>query len=508
MHIGFGTPAVWGAGGRGSNAPDWLRQAYNSPAQTGTAASPALAAIEQVAPQQVASLDPSIGLPQEAPTPYAPDQNAVAAALTNPQPAAPALGAPRTVADMPVAAPQQSGAPQGAGSPGEIRRGADGQTYQYAETTGMAGATGPSGWIRVNADAAGQQTAQAAPQDVSSLSPMAGGTAGTAPAGAPSGGFNPGMQAAIAKALSSPYASPGEKQIATLLLNQQMEQQSQANDPVRALQIQKLQQEVNAKPERKTVVVNGRLVDAQTGQEIASYPDQVKPTGNMQDYDAYAADEKAAGRQPLGRLEYEQAVRKSGASNINLNPGSDMFAGMPKDVRDEMFKRQASAQDAGDLINVTGQGLKLLDAGAITGAGSGAKIAAIKWAQALGVDVPADAVNNTEAYRSIMAKAVGKVIKQFGSGTGLSDADRQYAERLAGGDTTLNEPAIRRILAAGVKQAQGEIDRFTTTRDKVMKGDLGALLDVQVPEVPQNIVTPPPASGGTLQNGLKWSIEP
>jgi len=28
MHIGFGKPAVWGAGGRGANAPDWLRQAY------------------------------------------------------------------------------------------------------------------------------------------------------------------------------------------------------------------------------------------------------------------------------------------------------------------------------------------------------------------------------------------------------------------------------------------------------------------------------------------------
>ncbi len=28
MHIGFGAPAVWGAGGKSSNAPDWLRSAY------------------------------------------------------------------------------------------------------------------------------------------------------------------------------------------------------------------------------------------------------------------------------------------------------------------------------------------------------------------------------------------------------------------------------------------------------------------------------------------------
>ena len=28
MHVGFGTPGVWGAGGKGANAPEWLRAAY------------------------------------------------------------------------------------------------------------------------------------------------------------------------------------------------------------------------------------------------------------------------------------------------------------------------------------------------------------------------------------------------------------------------------------------------------------------------------------------------
>lgn len=29
FHIGFGSPGVWGAGGKGANAPQWLRDAYN-----------------------------------------------------------------------------------------------------------------------------------------------------------------------------------------------------------------------------------------------------------------------------------------------------------------------------------------------------------------------------------------------------------------------------------------------------------------------------------------------
>lgn len=41
MHIGFGNPGVWGAGGRGANAPAWLTAAFNSaPAGSTPALSP------------------------------------------------------------------------------------------------------------------------------------------------------------------------------------------------------------------------------------------------------------------------------------------------------------------------------------------------------------------------------------------------------------------------------------------------------------------------------------
>ena len=33
MHIGYGDPAVWGAGGKGANAPEWLRSAYGDTPQ-------------------------------------------------------------------------------------------------------------------------------------------------------------------------------------------------------------------------------------------------------------------------------------------------------------------------------------------------------------------------------------------------------------------------------------------------------------------------------------------
>ncbi len=76
MHIGFGSPKVWGAGGRGANAPDWLRAAYGDAAmgQMVASASPsspaggARAASEIQQPSTVpGSFAPSGGSPSVSP---------------------------------------------------------------------------------------------------------------------------------------------------------------------------------------------------------------------------------------------------------------------------------------------------------------------------------------------------------------------------------------------------------------------------------------------------------
>jgi hypothetical protein len=98
MHLGFGAPSVWGAGGRGSNAPDWLRNAYAATAS---------------APNQVASIAPQTAT------------DAIAAVA--PQQPAPALPPPTTVAAAPPVASVPSVAP------------APVQGVQVAQDTGISG---------------------------------------------------------------------------------------------------------------------------------------------------------------------------------------------------------------------------------------------------------------------------------------------------------------------------------------------------------------------------------
>lgn len=123
------------------------------------------------------------------------------------------------------------------------------------------------------------------------------------------GGIDPNVM----KALSSPYASPQVKAVAKMMYEQQIQQ----NDPKTKLEIQKLQRELNAPPERKTAVINGRLVDTQNGQQIAQFDDPVKPTGDMQEYN-FAKEQGFTG----SFVDFQLAQKKAGASSTNVNVGA------------------------------------------------------------------------------------------------------------------------------------------------------------------------------------------
>ena len=185
-----------------------------------------------------------------------------------------------------------------------------------------------------------QQTAQAAP--MAAPAPQ---QAAPAPVQTAQG---PSLQM-LMEAAANPWLNDSQKGIINSMIAQEMQKQ----DPMYQLQTQAAQQgltkgqlEIDAmlNPARETTEINGRLVYKDTGELVADYSDpntvtvgnsvidlgtgqpiyegQPEPTSNMQDYEAYAADERFAGREPIGRLQYEQEVRKAGASNISVGgPG-------------------------------------------------------------------------------------------------------------------------------------------------------------------------------------------
>lgn len=188
------------------------------------------------------------------------------------------------------------------------------------------------------------------PQQQQAQMPMQQAAAQSAPQ-SQMGGINP----AVIQALSSPYATAQEKQIAGLLLNKQMEQQASAQaqqqeiarrqqvaqaagiDPMFANDPKLWENAVKSRFEGpKTATVGNAVIDVATGKPIYQAPDS---TSNMKDYDAYANDILAAGGTPLNRLQYEQEIRKAGSTNITTNVGSDS-----DEYRKEFDKSMGSAQ--------------------------------------------------------------------------------------------------------------------------------------------------------------------
>lgn len=162
----------------------------------------------------------------------------------------------------------------------------------------------------------------------------------------------------------------------------------------------------------------------------------------------------------------------------------DLGKGQAKRVLEDKDK----AEDARDMLSTVNIGRDILKSGAITGAGADFFVGFNQALKTAGIDAGyADASANSQAYSATMAQNVGKLIKLFGAGTGLSDADRAYAEKMAGGKIALDRKALEKILDITERASRNVIKRY----NKNVKGiKTNIPLEVEL----EDEVAPTPAS--------------
>jgi len=122
------------------------------------------------------------------------------------------------------------------------------------------------------------------------------------------------------------------------------------------------------------------------------------------------------------------------------------FAGsMGSEYGKTVIKSFNDAEQAVASLFTIETGLDLLEQGINTGAFAKTENAARAILNKVGLTKD-DSVGATQAYTATLGNLVGQIIKQFGAGTGLSDADREYALGIAGGNINFDEYALRKIL--------------------------------------------------------------
>jgi hypothetical protein len=161
--------------------------------------------------------------------------------------------------------------------------------------------------------------------------------------------------------------------------------------------------------------------------------------------------------------QYNALIRKEtthapGVSITNKQEGA-FESGLGKGQSERILANQVAAQDAAEILRTNQVGRDLLKAGAITGTGADFLVGFNNALKQVGVDFGyADAAANSQAYVATLGANVGRIIKQFGAGTGLSDADRDFAEKIAGGKIALTETALRKILDINDRASNRVID--------------------------------------------------
>lgn len=164
-----------------------------------------------------------------------------------------------------------------------------------------------------------------------------------------------------------------------------------------------------------------------------------------------------------------KAITTPNSSTTNVNVGGEkaFVSELGKKSAESFLERQSAARDAVASIQSTDEAIKLLNSGAFTGVGADYLVQAGKGLQRLGITFADDAIKNTEAFAATRAQEVGRIIKLFGAGTGLSDQDRAYATRAAAGDITLSEQSIRKILDINSRAARNVIARYNAEAAQV-----------------------------------------
>jgi hypothetical protein len=214
---------------------------------------------------------------------------------------------------------------------------------------------------------------------------------------------------------------------------------------------------------------------------------------------ASQTDSASATESPGNILSAADAAAAEAAAQVNPEGQKELVKGYAQNVQ----KLREDAINANKLINLNQNALNILDQGIISGTAGDARLTFGRALKTMGFNGAEDESSNTDAYIAQRAAAVGEIIKQFGSGTGLSDADREYAQKAAGGNIVMNEDAIRRILEISDKQNRWVIEQYNKEVSSIKEGGMFSAATRPI-DTTQPAPTAQPAPGQTQTGG--WSI--
>lgn len=205
---------------------------------------------------------------------------------------------------------------------------------------------------------------------------------------------------------------------------------------------------------------------------------QAKRAGDLEELETRFGQRKDI----AGVRQAQERIDKPGGPLVTVNTGENKFGTeFNKKFAQKIIEDRTGAEEAQDSLRATVEARQLLDDGVITGTGATFITNVGAALQQAGFNVSADPVANTQAFVAVRAQEVGRIIKLFGAGTGLSDADREFATQAAAGDVTITRGAIDRILEINERASRNVINRFNKNLKLAPAGSIPEGFEIQLP---------------------------
>lgn len=182
----------------------------------------------------------------------------------------------------------------------------------------------------------------------------------------------------------------------------------------------------------------------QTAQNMAGGIRNVGPAENV-----IAVPPAGSGGQP-------QTVYQNPNPVVPGSPDSSLATGLSGGVAKDITEGRDKGLLARTSLGTSDTVVKLLDSGAITGTGAGWRTALERGLSTAGIVGPGR-VANTEALFSTLGRDTMALVKNLGAGSGISNVDLAFAERVAGGKEGLSEQGLRQIVAMNREMARKAI---------------------------------------------------
>lgn len=154
----------------------------------------------------------------------------------------------------------------------------------------------------------------------------------------------------------------------------------------------------------------------------------------------------------------------------------------------EFVEFNEKAQNARDMIELIDRQTARLEGGMPTGLAANVELNLRRFGELIGLPYDPE-VTNAQAFISEAGQIVAEQIKDFGSGTGLSDADREYAQLIAAADINGQQQALFNLLKIRRTAVVDTVERFNRVRSATAKrlgeDNMTSFMPITMPEEPK-----------------------